>query len=42
MSSQIPAADGQKLRLSLDSWAVVVSLLLVVLVRFGLVRNVPW
>ena len=29
-------------RVSLDTWAVLLSLALALLVRFGLLRSVPW
>jgi hypothetical protein len=35
----MPAASR---RLSLDTWAVLLSLALALLVRFGILRTVPW
>jgi hypothetical protein len=37
-SSPIPS----KLRVSLDSWAVIVALVAVLLIRVGLLKIVPW
>ena len=39
MSHQSPAARP---RLSLDVWAVLLSLVLALIVRLGLLKSVPW
>jgi len=31
-----------KLRISLDTWAVLIALLVAVLVRAGVLKSVPW
>ena len=36
------AAPRRKFSLSLDVWAVVLSLALAVLVRTGVIKRVPW
>jgi hypothetical protein len=33
---------GNRRPLSLDTWAVIIALLLALAVRFDLVKNVPW
>jgi hypothetical protein len=33
---------GSRWRLSLDTWAVVVALLLALLVRAGVLKHIPW
>jgi hypothetical protein len=35
-------ASPPKLRLSLDSWAVLIGLIAAVLVRTGVIKVVPW
>jgi hypothetical protein len=35
-------AENKSLRISLDTWAVALGLVLAVLVRFGLLKNIPW
>jgi hypothetical protein len=34
--------NGNRWRLSLDSWAVVVALLAALLVRTGVFKHIPW
>jgi hypothetical protein len=36
------AVDKPAPRLSLDTWAVLIALLAAALIRFGLIRHVPW
>ncbi len=39
----MPSPDSpSKFRLSLDSWAVLIGLIAVVLVRAGVIKVVPW
>ncbi len=41
----MPSSDtlpSQKRRLSLDTWAVILSLVLALIVRVGLLKTVPW
>jgi hypothetical protein len=33
---------GSRWKLSLDTWAVLVALLLAVLVRTGVLKHIPW
>ena len=40
--SQIKAERKSAVRLSLDTWAVIVALLAAALVRFGVFPHVPW
>jgi len=43
MSAEENAVEEKKpWRLSLDSWAVVVALLLALLVRVGVFKHIPW
>jgi len=42
MSSPQPDRVSSRWRLSLDEWAVATALLLSILVRFGLLKRVPW
>jgi hypothetical protein len=42
MSSLQPDRVSPRWRLSLDEWAVATALLLSILVRFGLLKRVPW
>jgi hypothetical protein len=42
MSSPIADREQPRWRLSLDEWAVAAGLLLAILVRFGLLKRVPW
>jgi hypothetical protein len=43
MSAQANAVkNGNRWRLSLDSWAVVVALLAALLVRVGVFKHIPW
>lgn len=39
MASHDPSS---KLRVSLDSWAVLIALIAAVLVRIGVIKVVPW
>jgi hypothetical protein len=39
---QAAVADTNKRKLSLDTWAVLIALAAAVLIRFGLIRFVPW
>jgi hypothetical protein len=38
--SQSPVSS--KSRISLDTWAVIIALLVVVLVRTGILKTIPW
>jgi hypothetical protein len=40
--SQTKAETRAALRLSLDTWAVIMALLAAALIRFGLLPRVPW
>ena len=40
--SQIKLEAKTALRLSLDTWAVIIALLTAALVRFGILPHVPW
>ena len=43
MSTEANAVKGgNRWRLSLDSWAVVVALLAALLVRTGVFKHIPW
>ena len=43
MSAEVAAGKpGSRWKLSLDTWAVVVALLLALLVRTGVVKHIPW
>jgi len=39
-SSNTPLSKGGSL--SLDTWAVIVAVVLALAVRFGILKNVPW
>ena len=39
-NTQTAAKSGP--RITLDEWAVVLSLLAAALIRFGLIHNIPW
>jgi hypothetical protein len=41
ITSGVPSSGKESL-LSLDSWAVIVAFLLALLVRFDVLKNVPW
>jgi hypothetical protein len=34
--------DEKRLRISLDTWAVVFSLVAALLIKFGVLKHVPW
>jgi hypothetical protein len=34
--------DGKPARISLDTWAVVFSLVAALLIKFGVLKHVPW
>ncbi len=40
--SMAKAEDPKKYQLSLDTWAVIVSLLAALLIRAGIITRVPW
>jgi len=42
MSNEKLATTTQRLRLSLDAWAVITSFVLALLVRVGALKHVPW
>jgi hypothetical protein len=43
MSSEVEAGKtGSRWKLSLDTWAVLVALLLALLVRTGVFKHIPW
>jgi len=43
MSAEVVGAKtGNRWKLSLDSWAVLVAFLLALLVRTGVFKHVPW
>lgn len=42
VSPEHPSTAAPKSRLSLDLWAVLLSLALALLVRVGLLKSVPW
>jgi len=42
MSTDTPTTPNQAPLLSLDTWAVIVALVLALAVRFDIFRNVPW
>jgi hypothetical protein len=43
MSAELEAGKTEsRWKLSLDTWAVVVALLLALLVRTGVLKHVPW
>jgi hypothetical protein len=43
MSAEAEAGKtGDRWKLSLDTWAVVVALLLALLVRTGVFKHIPW
>ena len=37
-----PTPTSNKTRLSTDTWAVILSLSLALLIRIGLLKSVPW
>jgi len=40
--SDAKAVDPKTFRISLDTWAVIVSLLAAILIRTGIITRVPW
>jgi hypothetical protein len=43
MSAEVAAGkSGSRWKLSVDTWAVVVALLLALLVRTGVFKHIPW
>ncbi|HEY4978597.1 MAG TPA: hypothetical protein VII25_05475 [Candidatus Acidoferrum sp.] len=40
--SAAKAEDLKKVQLSLDTWAVIISLLAALLIRTGIITRVPW
>jgi hypothetical protein len=42
MSAEAAGKSPSRWRLSLDTWAVVVALLLALLVRTGVFKHIPW
>lgn len=42
MSTQNQSARFSRLRLSLDGWAVTAAFVLAALIRFGLLKRIPW
>jgi hypothetical protein len=42
MSAEVAGKPGSRWKLSLDTWAVVVALLLALLVRTGVLKHIPW
>lgn len=43
MSARVTATkSGSRWKLSLDTWAVVVALVLALLVRTGVLKHIPW
>lgn len=42
MSPEAAEKSGSRWKLSLDTWAVVVALLLALLVRAGVFKHIPW
>jgi hypothetical protein len=42
MSTETPSGAGKSFRLSLDSWAVILALLLALAVRFDVLKKIPW
>lgn len=42
MTAKGKAVNRSSVRLSLDSWAVAIALLLAALVRLGLLKHVSW
>jgi len=41
-TTQNPASSAKAPALSLDTWAVIVALVLALAVRFDVLKNVPW
>ena len=41
-SSKVEAGTRNRPRLSLDTWAVILALVVAVLIRFGIIPKVPW
>jgi hypothetical protein len=41
-TSATTAVDPKSFRVSLDTWAVIVSLLAAILIRIGVITRVPW
>lgn len=41
-TAQNPASSSKAYSLSLDTWAVIVALVLALAVRFDVLKNVPW
>ncbi len=42
MPNQITATAKPAPRISLDTWAVLLALAAVALIRFGLIHHIPW
>jgi hypothetical protein len=42
MAAENSRATKRAYKISLDTWAVALGLLLAVLVRFGAVKHIPW
>ena len=38
----MPAPTSTRSRISLDIWAVIISLSLALIIRLGLIKTVPW
>jgi hypothetical protein len=41
-NTSINAPPNKKTSISLDSWALIVAVALALLVRFNILKNVPW
>ena len=41
-TNAVSIADGKKRSLSIDTWAVVLSLLAALLIRAGMLNRIPW
>jgi hypothetical protein len=37
-----PSPDPSKSRISVDTWAVIIAFLVVVLIRTGILKTIPW
>lgn len=42
MSDELSQPKTTSFRFSLDTWAVILGLVLAALVRFGVLKHVPW
>lgn len=42
MNAEKHKTENKNYRISLDTWAVALGLLLAVLVRFGALKHIPW